>query len=90
MAIVYPEELLYKRVAELEAELEKSKAGYEAAMRIIKSTYPDKFPDTYFICGEGGEKDKNNLPDKIYVCPAYGVDWFQIYERTGTTVGPEW
>ena len=90
MAIVYPEELLYKRVAELEAELEKSKADYEAAMRIIKSTYPDKFPDTYFICGEGGEKDKNNLPDKIYVCPAYGVDWFQIYERTGTTVGPEW
>ena len=90
MAIVYPEELLYKRVAELEAELEKSKAGYEAAMRIIKSTYPDKFPDTYFICGEGGEKDKNNLPDKIHVCPAYGVDWFQIYERIGTTVGPEW
>ena len=90
MAIVYPEELLYKRVAELEAELEKSKADYEATMRIIKSTYPDKFPDTYFICGEGGEKDKNNLPDKIYVCPAYGVDWFQIYERTGTTVGPEW
>lgn len=44
----------------------------------------------YFICGEGGEKDKNNLPKQIHVCPAYGVDWFQIYERTDNTFGPEW
>ena len=44
----------------------------------------------YFICGEGGEKDKNNLPKQIHVCPAYGVDWFQIYERTDETFGPEW
>jgi hypothetical protein len=90
MAIVYPEELLYKRVAELEAEVEKYKTGYDAAMRIIKPAMPDKFPDTYFICGEGGEKDKNNLPDKIHICPAYGCDWFQIYEKTDKTFGPEW
>ena len=44
----------------------------------------------YFICGEGGEKDQNNLPEQIHVCPAYGVDWFQIYERTDKTFGPEW
>ncbi len=44
----------------------------------------------YFICGEGGEKDKNNLPKQIHVCPAYGVDWFQVYERTDKTWGPEW
>lgn len=44
----------------------------------------------YFICGEGGEKDKNNLPKQIHVCPAYGVDWFQVYERTDETWGPEW
>lgn len=44
----------------------------------------------YFICGEGGEKDQNNLPRQIHVCPAYGVDWFQIYERTDNTFGPEW
>jgi hypothetical protein len=66
------------------------KDGYDAAMRIVKSTYPDKFPDTYFICGEGGEKDQNNLPKRIHVCPAYGVDWIQIYERTDKTFGPEW
>ena len=44
----------------------------------------------YFICGEGGEKDKNNLPKQIHVCPAYGVDWFHVYERTDITSGPEW
>lgn len=44
----------------------------------------------YFICGEGGEKDKNNLPKQIHVCPTYGVDWFQVYERTDKTWGPEW
>ena len=50
----------------------------------------DKIGNIYFICGEGGEKDQNNLPKHIHVCPAYGVDWFQIYERTEKTFGPEW
>lgn len=66
------------------------KDGYDAAMRIVKSTYPDKFPDAYFISGESGEKDQNNLPERIFVSPAYGVDWFQIYQRTDKTHGPEW
>jgi hypothetical protein len=50
----------------------------------------EKLGGIYFICGEGGKKDKNNLPDKIHICPAYGVDWFQIYERTDKTFGPEY
>lgn len=50
----------------------------------------DKVGNIYFICGEGGEKDKNNLPETIHVCPAYGCDWFQIYQRTEKTHGPEY
>ena len=58
---------------------------------VIKHTIMvEKLGDIYFICGEGGEKDKNNLPERIHICPAYGVDWFQIYERTDKTFGPEW
>lgn len=49
-----------------------------------------KLGNIYFICGEGGEKDSNNLPKYIHICPAYGVDWFQVYERTDKTWGPEW
>lgn len=74
----------------LREEVETYKNGYEAAMRIIKSTYAEKFGDVYFICGEGGQKDENNLPERIHISPAYGVDWFQIYERTDKTAGPEW
>ena len=50
----------------------------------------EKLGDIFFICGEGGEKDTNGLPKQLHVCPAYGVDWFQIYERTDNTFGPEW
>ena len=50
----------------------------------------EKMGNIFFICGEGGKKDKNNLPDKIYVCPAYGVDWFQVYKKTNVTSGPEY
>lgn len=50
----------------------------------------EKLGDVFFVCGESGSKDDNNLPDRIHVCPAYGVDWFQIYEKTETTHGPEW
>ena len=47
-------------------------------------------PDTYFICGELGAKDNNNMPDKLMVCPAYGLDFFYVYEYTGETAGTEW
>lgn len=50
----------------------------------------EKLGNIYFVCGESGESDRNNLPKHIHVCPAYGVDWFQVYERTDKTIGPEW
>lgn len=50
----------------------------------------EKLGDVYFICGEGGEKDKNNLPEQIHICPSYGCDWFYVYERTDKTWGPQW
>ena len=45
----------------------------------------EQLGDRYFICGEGGEKNKNNLPEQIFICPAYGSDWWQVYERTEKT-----
>ena len=50
---------------------------------------PDKGYN-YFICGEGGTKDDNGLPEKLFLSPAYGVDWFQVYKRTDVTAGSEW
>jgi hypothetical protein len=70
-----------------EGELKKLRKLYEI---MEHGMVAEKLGDIYFICGEGGEKDQNNLPERIHVCPAYGVDWFQIYERTDKTHGPEW
>lgn len=50
----------------------------------------EKLGNTYFICGESGAKDNCNMPDKIHVCPAYGLDFFYVYEYTGLTIGTEW
>ncbi len=50
----------------------------------------ERLGNTYFICGEGGEKNSSGLPKSIYICPAFGVDWFQVYRRTKTSIGPGW
>ena len=68
--------------------------GELALLRKIYKSYKhimaERIPDTYFICGELGAKDNNNMPDKLMVCPAYGTDFFYVYERTGETAGTEW
>lgn len=70
-----------------EGELKKLRKLYEMVKHMDLA---EKLGGIYFICGEGGEKDQNNLPKQIHVCPAYGVDWFQVYEKTDQTWGPEY
>jgi hypothetical protein len=48
--------------------------------KIIAALMPH-LVEHYFICGEGGEKDDNGLPDAISICPAYGADWTATYKR---------
>jgi hypothetical protein len=68
-------------------ELEEIMVLLEKQQVIIRRIYAEKLPDTWFVCGELGEKDQNNLPKYIEVCPAYGADWSQVYERTDHTIG---
>lgn len=58
---------------------------FQKLKHILLHSYPDKFPDHYFICGEGGSKDEMGLPEIILVCPAYGVDtgFTKMYKRVG-------
>jgi hypothetical protein len=55
----------------------------------LRTSYPEN-SGHYFICGEGGSKDDNDLPERLHICPSYGCDWMQIYERTDRATGPEW
>ena len=50
----------------------------------------EKLGYIYFISGYSGAVDKNGLPERLHVCPSYGVDWFQVYEKTDKTFGPEY
>ena len=50
----------------------------------------DKLEGVYFICGDSGEKDTMGLPEKILVCPAYGLDGFAIYTKTSDYSAPEY
>lgn len=86
-----PEEMEHHKVRDLlldsREELTKIQSLLEKQQVIIRRIYAEQLPDTWFVCGEIGEKDENNLPKYIEVCPAYGTDWSQIYERTERTIG---
>ena len=56
---------------------------------IIRRVFAEQLPDTWYVCGEMGNKDQNGLPQYIDVCPAYGVGWYQVYEKTDRTVSTE-
>lgn len=68
-------------------EIEEIMVLLEKQQVVIRRIYAEHLPDTWFVCGELGPKDSNGLPKYIEVCPAYGCDWSQIYERTERTVG---
>jgi hypothetical protein len=57
---------------------------------ILRRMAPDRFPDTYFIHSGLGQKDKNGMPEKLLVVPAYGVDFSYVYEYNGVIVTTEW
>lgn len=89
-----PELMEHHKVADLllecRRELERLIIKCDKQAVVIRRVYAEHLPDTWFVANELGDKDKNGLPKYIEVCPAYGCDWTQIYERTERTTGPEW
>jgi hypothetical protein len=56
---------------------------------ILKHAMSEK-TGVFFICGEAGEKDSMGLPEKIMVCPAYGLDGFASYKKDRDYDAPGW
>ena len=71
-----------ERIKELEAENEKLK-------NILRKAFPEK-SGHFFICGEAGEKDTSGLPDKVFICPTYGLDGFAVYKKERDYTAPGW
>ena len=77
-------------VNRLNAEIARLKDKCDKQALILRRLDPEKFPDTFFITGAYGNRDQNNMPDRVTICPAYGVDFSYVYEYTGLTMGCEW
>ena len=86
---VWVETAAIREVAEYIKKLERGLNIYERERTRFKHAKPE-MTGAYFISGEGGSKDDNLLPEYIWICPAYGCDWSQRYERTESTTGPQW
>ena len=69
-----------------ECELEKLRRVHT----MVRHLSAEKLEGVFFICGEAGEKDAMGLPEKIMVCPAYGLDGFAIYTKTSNYSAPEY
>ena len=72
----------YEEVLLLRKKVEK----YE---NILKHAMSER-TGVFFICGETGEKDSMGLPEKILVCPTYGLDGFATYVKDQNYSSPEW
>lgn len=72
------------------SEIRRLKVKCDMQAKILQSLRPEHYPGIYFIHADLGEKDENGMPEKLYVVPAYGVDFSYEYVRTNKTVGPEW
>ena len=79
-----------EEIERLRAENERLAEKCDRQAMILRRLAPENYPDTFFISGVLGNKDQNNMPEKLLVVPAYGVDFAYIYERTEKTTGPEW
>lgn len=88
-----PEAMEHHKVADLllecRNELERLIVKCDKQAVVIRTIYAEQLPNQWFVAGELGEKDSNGLPQYIEVCPAYGVGWTQLYEKTDRTISTE-
>ena len=75
---------------EAAAEIERLRAKCNMQAMILQRLRPEHNPGVYFICGQLGPLDRNGLPEKVMIVPAYGCDWSQIYVKSERQTGPEW
>jgi hypothetical protein len=66
-------------------KLHKALDVYERERERFRHAKPE-ITGEYFLTGGHGERDANQLPQYVRICPAYGCAWEQVYEKTDRTV----
>ena len=69
-------------------KLQKALDLYERERERFRHNKPE-ITGAYFLTGGHGEKDDNQLPQYVRICPAYGCGWEQVYEKTDRTISYE-
>ena len=78
----------YQRAKKAEEEVEKLRKAldiYERERDRFRHAKPE-ITGEYFLTGGYGERDANQLPQYVRICPAYGANFEVIYEKTDRTV----
>jgi len=79
---------LATRVAQAEEKIEKLRKAldvYERERERFRHANPE-ITGEYFLTGGHGERDANQLPQYVRICPAYGCAFEVVYEKTEKTV----
>jgi len=76
---------LVKEAADEIEKLRKALDVYERERERFRHAKPE-ITGEYFLTGGHGERDDNQLPQYVRICPAYGCAWEQVYEKTDRTV----
>lgn len=66
-------------------KLEKALELYERERERFKHAKPEMTGE-FFLSGGHGDKDLNQLPEFVRICPAYGCAWEQVYQKTDKTI----
>lgn len=69
-------------IDELKTENAHLKEVVDKFRTIVKHATAETREDVSFICGQAGDLDEMRLPEKILVCPAFGLDGFAVYTKT--------
>lgn len=62
-------------------QLIKTCAALVRVRTAMRHANPEKTRE-FFITGYGGKFDENGLPERLMICPEYGVSWAISYKRT--------
>lgn len=66
-------------------KLETALELYERERNRFKHAKPEMTGE-FFLSGGHGDKDENQLPEFVRICPAYGCAWEQVYQKTDKTI----
>jgi hypothetical protein len=91
VVIEYIEELETKLVEAQEQieKLERANKLYEKLHNKLMHNAPEK-SGQFFICGGIGAQDDFGVPDRILICPQYGLDGFYVFKKESDYAAPEW